>query len=342
MKMKYRILPAGAADGMVPFHLIFIDKKDVDDAGLTYLEACQKIADEYKDTCGAVDIIDLNAVTVSSDGIMGDAAVVAFASIDHGKINKDFGFINVSEIPYYQGIVKDEPHMTQWNSKYYAGKRLYRGPSTEDRGYRNVHNENMTMTGRIANNNTGSEMMNLVEMSEILVPCFGMNQIMRNGDLLIGRAGAEVSVGIGMVVREQRGRIFQWSYGAGKTAHNSGEYARTVKSDFPAVAAPKSVHAEYTLRALECGLVPGQELGCSPVVLSIAKAGGFPIAFDKIEDRAWIELESVGIHKADLEKPSTPMSREEIIAKADEILPGLPEAKLYKHSEVVEIREIEF
>ncbi len=342
MKMKYRILPAGAADGMVPFHLIYIDKKDVDAAGLTYLEACQKIADEYKDSFGAVDIIDTNAVTVSSDGIMGDAAVVAFASIDHGKINKDFGFINVSETPYYQGILTEEPHMSQWNTEYYVGKRLYRGPNTEDRGYRNVHNENMTMTGRIANNNTGSEMMNMVDMTEILVPCFGMNQIMKNGDLLIGPAGPEFSVGIGMVVKEHFGRIFNWSYGAGKTAHNSGLYARTVKSDFPAVAAPKSVHAEYTLRALESGLVPGQELGCSPVVLSIAKAGGFPIALDKIEDRAWIELESVGIRKADLEKPSKPMSREEIIAKAEEILPGMAQGKLYKNSEVVEIREIEF
>ena len=184
--------------------------------------------------------------------------------------------------------------------------------------------------------------MNMVVMTEILVPRFGMNQIMKGGDLLIGTAGAEVSVGIGMVVREHRGRIFQWSYGAGKTAHNSGLYAKTVKSDFPAVAAPKSVHAEYTLRALECGLIPGQELGCSPVVLSIAHAGGFPIALDKIEDRAWIELESVGIHKAELAKPVTPLSREEIIARADEILPGLPTAKVYKNSEVVEIREIEF
>ena len=163
-----RLLPAGAADGMVPFHLIYIDKKDIDAAGLTYLEACQKLADEYKDTCGAVDIVDTNAVTVSSDGIMGDAAVVAFASIDHGKINQDFGFINVSEYPYYPGIIEDEPHMTQWNSDYYAGKRLYRGPNTQDRGYRNPHNENMTMTGRIANNNTGSEMMNMVWNSFVL------------------------------------------------------------------------------------------------------------------------------------------------------------------------------
>ena len=116
--------------------------------------------------------------------------------------------------------------MKQWELDGFVGKRLYRGPNMEDRGFRNVHNENMTMTGRIANNNTGSEMMNLVEMTEILVPCFGMNQIMKDGDVLVGIAGAEISVGIGMVVREKLGRIFTWSYGAGQTAdqnHNPEE-----------------------------------------------------------------------------------------------------------------------
>lgn len=341
MKLKYRIIERGAADGLVPFPLVFIDKKDVEACGLTYLEAFQKIADEYKDDCMAADIIDMNAVTVSSDGIMGDAAVVAFASLDHGKINKDFGFINVSEIPYYPEVVKDEPHMKQWELDGFVGKRLYRGPNMEDRGFRNVHNENMTMTGRIANNNTGSEMMNLVEMTEILVPCFGMNQIMKDGDVLVGIAGAEISVGIGMVVREKLGRIFNWSYGAGQTAHNSAKYAKTVKSDYPAIVAPKPVHAEHVLKALDAGLVVGRDLGCSPVNLAIAHAGGYEIDLDNITERAWIELESVGCSKDELSKPSPKMSREEIIAKADEILPGIPTAKLYKASEIVTKKELE-
>lgn len=231
--------------------------------------------------------------------------------------------------------------MKQWELDGFVGKRLYRGPNMEDRGFRNVHNENMTMTGRIANNNTGSEMMNLVEMTEILVPCFGMNQIMKDGDVLVGIAGAEISVGIGMVVREKLGRIFNWSYGAGQTAHNSAKYAKTVKPDYPTIVAPKPVHAEHVLKALDAGLVVGRDLGCSPVNLAIAHAGGYEIDLDNIIERAWIELESVGCSKDELSKPSPKMSREEIIAKADEILPGIPTAKLYKASEIVTKKELE-
>ena len=95
------------------------------------------------------------------------------------------------------------------------------------------------------------------------------------------------------------------------------------------------------MRALEIGLVPGKDLGCSPAVLSIAKAMGKPIAFDNIEERAWIELESVGIRRADLEAPSTPMTREEILAKADEIVPGLTDGKLFKVADISEIRYAE-
>ena len=183
--------------------------------------------------------------------------------------------------------------------------------------------------------------MNVVDMTEVLIPAYGALEIMKDGEVLIGVAGPEISVGIGMVVFETYGRIFHRSYGAGLTAHNSGKYAKTVKSDYPAIAGPKRTLAEYTMRALEIGLVPGKDLGCSPAVLSIAKAMGKPIAFDNIEERAWIELESVGIRRADLEAPSTPMTREEILAKADEIVPGLTDGKLFKVADISEIRYAE-
>ena len=89
------------------------------------------------------------------------------------------------------------------------------------------------------NNNTGSEMMNLVDMTEILVTFLGQIEIMRGGEILVGLAGPEISVGIGMVVRERRGRIFGWNYGPGKTAHRSGIYAKTVKCDYPVICACK-------------------------------------------------------------------------------------------------------
>lgn len=227
----------------------------------------------------------------------------------------------------------------QWDAiPAYSGKQLFRGPNFEDRWPRVPHNETQTITSRIANN-TGSEMMNVVDMTEVLVPAYGALEIMRDGEVLIGVAGPEISVGIGMVVYENYGRIFNRSYGAGKTAHNSGEYAKTVKSDYPAVAGRKSTLTEYTLRALEIGLVPGKDLGCSPAVLAIARAGGFPIAYDNIEERAWVELASVGITKEWLQQPVEKLSHDELVAKADEVVPGISDGKLFKVSDICEIHE---
>ncbi|HIW47989.1 MAG TPA: hypothetical protein H9687_01755 [Firmicutes bacterium] len=342
-KLKYKLIPAGAAEGRNPINLIFVDKKDVVEAGLTYREACEVIAKNFKEPA-AVNILDMDAVTVSSDGIMVDYGIVAFASIDYGMINKDFGYLEVSEQPYSTKLLEEEPHMKQWdNIDAYKGKRLYRGPNFEDRWPRVPHNETQTITGRIANNNTGSEVMNVVDMTEILIPAYGALEIMKDGEVLIGIAGPEISVGIGMVVFETYGRIFHRSYGAGLTAHNSGIYAKTVKSDYPAICGPKSTLAEYTIRALEIGLVPGKDLGCSPAVLSIAHAMGLPIAIDNIEERAWVELESVGIKKADMEKPvEKPMTKEEVIAHADEIVPGISDGKPFKVSDISKICYAEF
>ena len=345
MKLKYRIIPQGAADGMVPLNWVFIDKKDVKECGITDLEACYAVGKALGDDCAAVDIIDLDAVTVTSDGIMAPGAVVGVASVDHGLINQNYGYLNISPLPYSDQMIKEEPHMKQWLMDEYKGRPLHRGPSAEDRGNRGPNNENMTMSGRIANNNCGSEVMNMVEMTEILAPYFGMHQIMTDGEVIIGIAGPVVSVGIGMVVSERHGRIFGGknlgAYRAGMSAHNSGKYAKTVKQDYPAIAAPKSVLAEHTLRAFDIGLVAGRDIGCSPAVLSLAKAYGKPIDLDNITQRAWIELESVGITREKLEAPSKVMSREEVIAHADEIIPGMEGAKKYAVSDICEIRYVE-
>ena len=273
----------------------------------------------------------MDAVTVTSDGIVAPGAVVGVASVDHGLINKNFGYLPISELPYSDQMIEEEPHMKLWLTDEYKGRPLHRGPSTEDRGNRGPNNENMTMSGRIANNNCGSEVMNMVEMTEILAPYFGIYEIMTDGNVVIGVAGPEVSVGIGMVVSERHGRIFGGknlgSYKAGMTAHNSGVYAKTVKSDYPAIAAPKKVLAEYSLKALDIGLVVGRDIGSSPALLMLAKAYGKPIDFDNIDPRAWIELNSVGITREMLEVPSKPMTRDEVIANADKIIPGMPDAK---------------
>ena len=344
--LKYRIIPEGAADGVVPLNWVFLDKKDIDAAGITDRQACELIAKELKDTCAAVNVMDMDGVTVTSDGIMADGAVAAIASVDHGFINHDFGFMPITPLPFTDQMLHDEPHMKQWLEDCYIGRKIYRGPLKEDRGERDSHNESMTLTRRIANNNVGSEAMNMVAMTEILIPFFGMYEVMTGGNVNIGIAGPVLSVGIGMIVSERYGRIFGsanlGAYKAGMTAHNSGKYAKTVKSDYPAIVAPKSVLAEYTLRAMDAGCVAGRDIGCSPAVLRLAQAYGKPIDLDNISKRAWIELESVGITRESLEKTVTPMSREEVIANADKIIPGMEDSKPYAVSDICQIKTLTF
>lgn len=339
-ELKYKVIPKGSAEGVIPLNLTFIDKKDIDEAGMTAREACELVAKHYGQET-TINVMDLDAVTVTSDGIMAPGAVVAFASADHGKINTDFGFISVSEMPYSYELLEAEPHLKQWDV-YYRGKRLYRGPKPSDKRPRASYNENMTITGRIANNNTGSEMMNLVEMTEILTPHFGMLALMQDDEVLVGLCGPEISVGIGMVVREHDGRIFDWAFDAGMTAHRSGVYAKTVKLGIPIIVGTKKAVAHYTILALEAGMVPGLHIGCSPAVLSIAKAMGYPIAMDRIMENAWIELESVGITREILEAPSEKLSREEVIARADEMLHGVENGKIYKVPEIANIYFAQF
>ena len=339
-KLKYKVVPAGAAEERIPINLLFIDKKDVDLQNLSLREACEIVAKDFK-KAAAIDVIDLDAVTVTSDGIMADCAVVAFASCDRGMINKEIGFCGVSERSYSRQLVEEEPHLRQWNLNY-PGRRLYRGPTAEDKIPRTKLNENQTITGRIANNNTGSEMMDCIDMTEILTPVYGMLQIMRGtGEVLVGPAGPEFSVGIGMVVREHGGRIFDWSYGAGQTAHASGVYAKTVKSDYPAIAGTKNVLAEYVLRAISAGMVVGRDIASSPANLCIAKALGAPMDYENIAENAWVELDSLGITKKWLQTPSVTYSPEDLIAHADEIIPGLEEAKKFKVADITEIRYAE-
>ena len=62
---------------------------------------------------------------------------------------------------------------------------------------------------------------------------------------------------------------------------------------------------------------------------------------DNITENAWIELESIGITREMLEAPSPKMTKEEVIAKADEILPGVIDGKVYNVSDIVDVRYVE-
>ena len=336
MKLKYRVLPIGGIDGAMPLNWVFVDKKDINAAALTDIEAVKVIAEEFKDSSAAVDIVDTEAVSVSSDGVMYPVAITGIASVDHGMVNKTYGYMPISEIPEYDGIYEDEPHMRQWHLDKYRGRALHKGPNNKDRGSERAgHNENMTLTGRISNNNCGSEAFDMVSMTEILVFMGAAREIMDGGEVTVCVAGPEVSVGIGMIVSERWGRIFGGTnlggYKAGMSAHNSGEFAKTVKSDYPAVAAPKEKFMEYMLDALDTGLIVGKHLGSSPALLMTAHYYGTPIALDNITDRAWIELNSIGITKEMLTKPvDKPYNREEMNPQAQEIHPGMKAANIYK------------
>ncbi|MCQ4735931.1 hypothetical protein NE463_21125, partial [Anaerotruncus colihominis] len=59
-----------------------------------------------------------------------------------------------------------------------------------------------------------------------------------------------------------------------------GEQAKTLKRDIPCIVADKRTHAEFVIRALKAGIVPGRDIGCSPVNLSIARALRLPMDLD--------------------------------------------------------------
>jgi hypothetical protein len=104
--------------------------------------------------------------------------------------------------------------------------------------------------------------------------------------------------------------------------------------------APKNILADKIITVLEFGLIPGRHLGCSPAVLCVAHAMGSPIDFENITPRSWLELESIGIYRNRLEQPSPRLSKQHIIDRADDIIPGLDNPKRVKSTECFETIEI--
>ncbi|MCI1944769.1 hypothetical protein [Clostridium luticellarii] len=337
-KLLYRIIKQGQVRGiLIPLNIVFVDIKDIENSGLEIDEAIEKIAQQIKGPAG-INVFDMDACTTSSDGIVLDSAIIKMAASDNGKIHREFGMIPMEEMEVTDQLIGEEPHLAQWK-KYYSGRKLFRGPNPAKKMIP-VHNA--VMTGRAVNNNSATEMMNVVTMEEILLPIFGQLQIMKDQDVLIGYTGEFISVGIGMTVAEKYGRVFPTrQFKAGDTAHGSGEYAKTLKKHIPCIVAPKEVIAKYTIDALKAGMVPGKHIGCSPVVLSVARYLGSPIAFDNITEKARAELASVGITFDYLKTPVKKLSEEEIIAKADEIVPGVEKPVRISSTEFVAKENIE-
>ncbi|WP_227765255.1 hypothetical protein [Zhaonella formicivorans] len=332
-KLLFRFIKQGTgAKHGAPIHIALVNKDDVVSSGLNTLEAIEVIARHINGPV-AINIFDMNAVTTTSDGIAVEGAIITMAAGDIGKVHLEFGVLHMAEIEVTPELVETEPHLKQI-IKYYPHRKLFRGP---DPAKKLIPVHNAVMTGKAINNNSATEIMNAVTMEEMLLPILGQLQIMNDGDVLLGITGEVVSVGIGMTVAEKFGRVFPFpTFYPGETAHKSGEYAKTLKAHIPCIVAPKEVLAKYIIMALEAGMVPGLHLGCSPAVLAVASALGTEIAFDNITPEARIELESVGIDLTALTAKNTLLTREEVIAKADQIIPGVVNPQRVAASEIVE------
>lgn len=332
-KLKFRLLEkgTGAKQGS-PINMAFVDLKDLREADISEKEAADIIA-EHLNAPVAINIFNMDAITTTSDGIVVESAITTMAAGDKGRVHAEFGILDMEKMEVTEELITEEPHLKQIKAYNLESNSLFRGP---DPAKKLIPVHNVVMTGAAVNNNSATEIMHAVTMEEMLLPFLGQKQIMEDGEILFGITGQEISVGIGMTVAEKYGRVFPTrQFKAGETAHGSGDYARTLKENIPCIVAPKEVLAKYIIRALEAGMVPGKDIGCSPAVLSIAHCLGVEIAFDNIEKSAWAELNSIGIKREDLEKPSPEMTKEEIIEKADKIIPGVKNPERVKSSDVI-------
>lgn len=335
--LRYKLISEGKVGKYtVPLNIIFVDSKDIVASGLSQDDAVTKIASQIQGPAG-ISVFDMEAVTTTSDGIMVQGAIIKMAASDHGRINSDFGRLDMAEMEYSPEIVSEEPHLKQWQTLF-SGRRLFRGPDPQKKVIP-VHN--VVISGRASNNNSATEMMNIVTMEEILLPILGQLEIMNDGEVLIGNTGGVISVGIGMTVAEKFGRVFPTrQFRAGETAHNCGEYAQTLKKEIPCIVATKRTLAKAIINALNAGMVPGRHIGCSPAVLSVAKYLGREIDIDNIKGSAWEELSSIGFSKEWLQVEQKVLTEAQFLERADELIPGVDEPINKKVSELVKVMEI--
>lgn len=337
-KLKARVVPEGNIGGLYnPLTLILLDADDVKNAGLDYGKAIKAAAGYTDGPCG-IDIYDKNTITTTSDGLLVERGMVAIGASDQGMVNAKYGWYPMYEEPYSEELVKEEPNLKAWKALY-PGYRLVKGP---DPKYKKLPVHNAVMTGRACNNNSASEIMNLITMKEMLFPFLGLRSLFEGKDVRVGHAGPVFSVSIGMMFPERYGRISYFrTCEAGDTLHNSGAYAQTLKKELPCVTCTKKMFAEYIVKHLNCGLVPGRDCSCAPSIVTVACCLGREVAWDRITDRAWLELNSVGFTRAYFDALPR-LTEEEVIARADELIPGMEDAITVKAADVVKDVEIEF
>ena len=328
-----RLIREGVTAGVeVPVGMALVDVADVDAAGITHDDAIRRVA-AFVDGPVAINCFDMTALTTTSDGILVEGAIVKMGAGDAGVVHDEFGILPMAELAVTDSLVAEEPHLRQIDEEL-KGRSLYRGP---DPHTKLVPVHNVVITGRTANNNSGTEVMNLVTMGEILLPILGQLQVLRGEPVMVGLTGECISVALGLTVAEKFGRIFPFrQFQAGDTAHASGRHAKNLKSHIPCMVPPKRVLAAAIARALNRGMVPGLHLGVSPAVLSVAQALGKTVAVENITPLAREELASVGIGEDRLVPSPTPIDETELLERADDIIPGAEGAVTCRADEVSE------
>jgi len=337
-KLKYKLLPEGTLGKIhIPIDIVYINFRDVKQAGLTPHEAFEAVAKTSGDPMG-INIFDPDAAGTTSDGVMVEGAVRFMAAADRGKFNKEFGFLEAMEMPYSDQLVKDEPHLFQWQ-KSFANRKLFRGPDVTKKIIP-VHNA--CVTGRACNQNCSTEMANMVTMEEIMLPILGQQEIINNGNVMIGHTGQIISVGVGINVPELSGRLFPTrQFRIGDTAHSCGERSKHLKEDIPCLVCEKKTLAKNIIRCILTGGIPGRNMAPAPAVLTVAKYLNSDIDYSNITDAAYVELASVGFDKQWMDKKFEKLSPEEIMERADELIPGMTDAQKYRVCDIVKELEAE-
>lgn len=336
--LHYRLIPAGYIGGFcIPLNIAIASVKDIEEAGLSIQDGVKAIAKDIPGSC-CIDIIDKDAITATADGLLCEGAVVAIAASYNGLVNRDYGFSPMIEIPYNEETIKAETPLAAWDLLW-KGKKLYRGPVKDPNKPKTRYN--FTATGRACNCNSGSELFDLVTMKEIIIPHTGLLACYDGKKAIIGRTGDIMSVGIGMLVPESKGRITPVIMcQCGDTFHRCGEDAKVLKRHIPAIVCDKREFVERVLRELDAGMEVCVNLSCSPANLVLARLSGHPANLDKITARAWTELNSVGITREYLESLE-PIPREELLERANELIPGIEDPYYFDASEEVKSCSIE-
>lgn len=337
-QIQLRVLPKGRGPKHgAPVNIAYVDVSEFNKASLSIDEGLKIIA-EHINAPVAINVFDMeNTYTTTSDGLCVQGTIVSFAAADGGKIHAEFGRLFCKERELTPDMFVKEPHLRMGYEKF-SGKKLFIGP---DPAKKLVPLHNVSISGRVVNNNSGTEVMDCVSMEEMLVPILGQLQIMKDADILWGITGKYISVGIGCTIVEDYSRSQQFmKCKPGDTAHKSGAYAQTLKAKLPCIVAPKDVLAGYIMDAIDFGLEPAKALGCSPAVLHVAAHYGANLNIPNITQQARLELEATGINLEKLQQNTSKLSREEIIARADEIIPGVENAERISSTRVVDKVEI--